>query len=130
MARMLNSRSLITGVQVPDGIHRAQVTGAEYKLTSNGRPMYKVILTATDGQWKGALITWRLVEVREYPKLLHTFFRSLAVCGVDISEYAQATRPEDVVRRIIKTQALLDVSLRTSASGWSNVQDFRSAVTI
>lgn len=125
MTREVNSKTLANRLRLPDGLYRTTCYGAEYSRTRNGRPMYTVTLLVDEGEWEHMMIRWKLVEVREYPKLLHQYFRGLAALGVDIMAYAAARGPEDTIRQIVQEGARLDVLLRTETRGWQNVQDFR-----
>ena len=112
-------------VRLPDGAYRATCYSAEYSLTRNGRPMYTAILIVDEGPWENMMIHWKIVETKEYPRLLHQYFRALYALGVDTDTYMGARSHEDIIRAIVQTGSTLDIVLRTESRGWQNVQDFR-----
>lgn len=78
---------------LPEGPHEVEVTGCEPKISKNGRPMYKVEYTVTDGPHKGKKTIDHVTLVADKP---YFFFNTMKNLGLDIDFFAQLPKDDDV----------------------------------
>lgn len=124
----LSYRTLMAKRPPTPGMHRVWACAAQKTYSSTGRIMYVVTLVVADGPLRGRHVKWNLVVVQENPKLLHQFFTYMAMLGVTTEDYARAASHEDIVNKINKTEATLDVALQPGRGGFLDVVDARRVI--
>jgi hypothetical protein len=100
---------------IPIGPYDVEVTGAEFKVASTGKPMYKVEFTIANGPNKGRKVWTNLVMTLDNPNAMGAFFGKMRALGLGTEFFAAlpAENAEGVVcQTLIGRPAIVTVKHR------------------